>query len=86
MDPDFEDCWAAVTWASGGAIKAICAGIPVFYEFEKWIGAPSARLGFGDLENPFLGDRGPMLHRLSWAQWNVDEIAKGEPFRWLLKF
>jgi len=90
MDDDLKDCWAAVTWASGAALKAICAGIPVFYEFEHWIGGPAAEFGIADgisdIENPYLGDRGWMLHRLSWAQWNVNEIAKGIPFRWLLKF
>lgn len=86
MDADLEDCWAAVTWASGGALKAICAGVPIFYEFENWIGSAAARFGIYGLENPFLGDRDPMLHKLSWAQWNVDEIAKGIPFQWLLKF
>ena len=39
--PDFAGCWAAVTWGSGAAIKAIVAGIPVFHELERWIGAPA---------------------------------------------
>jgi hypothetical protein len=82
---DFEGAWACVTWASGAAIKAIVAGVPCFYEFPKWIGAPAARFGIDAMEKPFLGDRGPMLHRLSWAQWTAEEIAKGEPFKWLLK-
>lgn len=73
-----------VTWASGAAIKAIIEGIPVFYEFNDWIGAPAARYGIDDTENPFLGDRNPMLHRLSWAQWTAEEIASGEPFKCLL--
>ncbi|OFX02442.1 MAG: hypothetical protein A3E78_10990 [Alphaproteobacteria bacterium RIFCSPHIGHO2_12_FULL_63_12] len=83
--PDFVDCWAAVTWGSGAGIKAIVAGIPVFHEFERWIGAPAARFGIGDLENPFLGDRMPMLQRLAYAQFTIDEISTGEPFRCLLQ-
>lgn len=82
---DFRDTWACVTWASGAAIKAIVAGIPVFYEFPKWIGAGAARFLNDNLEEPFLGDRGPMLHRLSWATWSAEDIAKGEPFEWLLQ-
>lgn len=85
LDPDLENCWAAVTWGSGAGIQAILAGIPVFHELEKWIGAPAAKYGIDDLENPFLGDRLPMLHRLSWSQWSLEEIQSGEPFRWLLK-
>lgn len=84
LEPDLEDCWACVTWASGAAIKAMAAGIPVFHELERWIGAPAARFGMADLENPFLGDRLPMFRRLAWAQWSIEEIATGEPFRRLL--
>jgi hypothetical protein len=82
---DFEGAWAAVTWASGAAIKAIVAGIPVFHEFPKWIGAPAARLGLDNLEDCYIGPREVMLHRLSWATWTAEEIEKGEPFKWLLK-
>lgn len=84
-EPDFSGVHAVVTWASGGAIKAIVAGVPVFYEFRKWIGAGAAKpLDGADLENPFLGDRMPMLERLAFAQWRISEIVTGEAFRWLL--
>ena len=82
---DFTDCWAAVVWASGAGIKAIIEGIPVFYEFSRWIGAWAARHGIEDIDEPFLGDRMPMLERMAWAMWTADEISSGEPFRWLLK-
>ena len=84
LDPDLKDCWAAVTWASGAGIKAIVAGIPVFHELPKWVGAPAARYGIDQIEDPALCDRAPMLHRLGWAQWSIDEIATGLPFRSLL--
>ena len=84
LEPDLENCHAVVTWASGAAIKAIAAGVPAFYELKDWIGGPAAKRGFKDLEAPFLGDRMPMFHRLSWAQWTADEISTGEPFKWLL--
>jgi hypothetical protein len=77
----FINCHAAVTWGSGAAIKAIAAGIPVFYELPDWIGAPAAVRGLDNLEAPFLGDRAPMFKRLSWAQWELAEIASGEAFR-----
>ena len=87
--PELEGAWAAVTWASGGGIKAIAAGIPVFYEFPKWIGADAARFGIGTaeaplIEAPYLGPTGTMFRKLSWAQWSVDEIRSGEAFKWLL--
>jgi hypothetical protein len=82
--PELKDCWAAVTWASGAGLKAIVAGIPVFYEFPKWIGAAAARYGIDDLEHPYLGERETLLRYLSWAQWTAEEIANGDPFRWLV--
>lgn len=84
LEADLEDAWAVVTWASGGAIKAIAHGIPVFHELKGWIGAGAAAQGFADLEKPFLGDRMPMFERLAWAQWSLAEIQGGEPFRRLL--
>jgi hypothetical protein len=80
---DLKGAWCAVTWASGGAIKALCYGIPVFHAFPKWIGAPAARSFGEDIETPFLGDRTGMLHRLSWSQWSAHEIEEGLPFRFL---
>lgn len=84
IEPDFVNAHAVVTWGSGGAIKAISQGIPVFYEMPDWIGAPAATRGIDDIENVFLGDRLPMFRRLAWAMWRVDEIASGEAFKCLL--
>jgi hypothetical protein len=74
-----------VTWGSGAGIKSIVAGIPVFHEMPNWIGAPAAKLGLDDIEQPFLGDRQPMLNRLAWAQWDLDEIASGEAISWVCR-
>lgn len=82
--PDLLNAWAAVTWASGAAVKAIVAGVPVFHEMRRWVGAPAARFGISNIEDPFRGDRLPMLRRLAWAQWTIEEIRSGEPFAWLL--
>jgi hypothetical protein len=84
LEEDLRDAWACVTWASGAAIKAIAAGVPVFHSSPTWIGAGAARPLSSDIEQPFLGDRTPMFEALSWAMWNVDEIGRGEPFAHLL--
>lgn len=84
FEPDFSGAHAVVTWGSGAAIKAIAAGVPVFYEFDRWIGAPAARFGIDHLEEPFLGDRMPMFQHLAAAQFTMAEIAEGEPLRCLL--
>lgn len=85
LHEDLKDVWAALTWGSGAAIKALMLGVPVFHAFDRWIGAPAAKHGLDDLENPYRGDRTQMLHQLAWAQWDVDEIRTGEPFRHLLR-
>lgn len=81
-----KGAWAAVTWGSGAAIKALFAGVPVFYDFRSWIGASAAiHLKSADLEQPFTGDRLPMFQRLAWAQWSGREIESGEAFAFLLE-
>lgn len=91
LEPDFANAWACVTWASGAGIKAIAAGLPVFYDFPQWIGRLAARplryLQTGapvDLEQPFLGDRLPMFQNLAWAQWSLAEIESGQAITWLM--
>lgn len=79
-EPDFSKTWCAVTWASGAAIKALVAGVPVFYEMKNWVGSLAATYGVRDIERPFLGDRLPMFQRLAHAQWFLDEIESGCPF------
>ncbi len=83
LEDELRGAWAAVTWASGAGIKAICAGVPVFHDLKDWIGAPAATCTF-EIENPYLGDRQAMLHRLAWAQWGWSEIESGEAFEKLL--
>jgi hypothetical protein len=81
-----KDAWCVVTWGSGAGIHAICAGIPVFSDFSRWIGASAALPLSADLEQPLMDDqaREAMLDRLAWAQFTTSEIIKGEPFRRLM--
>jgi hypothetical protein len=85
LEPDLENCHAVVTWGSGAAIKALVMGIPVIYEMVDWIGGDAATFGISNIEKPYLDDRERMFESLAWAQWTGEEIASGEPFRWLLK-
>lgn len=82
---DLRGSWAAITWGSGAALKALVAGYPVFHDMPDWIGASAAVMGTADIEHPYLGDREPMLARLAWAQWSAAEIESGEAFAWLLQ-
>ncbi len=84
LEDELRNAWACVTWASGAALKAITLGVPVFHGLNCWIGAAAARPLMHDLEDPFLGDRTPMLRSLMSAQWRLDEIERGDCFRALL--
>lgn len=83
LELDLHNAWCSCVWASGAGIKSIVAGIPVYYDFANWVGGPAASKDW-NIEEPFLGDRGPMLHRLAWAQWRWEEIQSGVPFEYLL--
>ena len=84
---DLRGAHCVVTWGSGGALKALTVGVPVFYGFTQWIGA-GAGLPIGhDIERPLLDDaaRLAMFERLAWAMWSTDELATGYPFECLTK-
>lgn len=84
LELDLRNAWCSVVWASGAGIKSIVAGIPVFHDFKHWVGAPAASCNW-NIEEPFMGDRCPMMHRLAWAQWGWPEIESGLAFEYLLK-
>lgn len=79
---DLRTAYAVVIWSSSAGVHALAEGIPVFCESPYWILKGAAATG--DFDNPVLPDRLPHFQRLAWAQWSVDEIASGEPFRRLL--
>lgn len=85
LEQDLANAWCCVTWGSGAAIKAMLAGVPVLYAFDRWIGASGAgRLGLDDIDAPRMPERGPLLDALGSAQWSLAEIASGEAFGTLL--
>lgn len=71
---DLARCSRVRTWGSGAAIHAVAWGIAVESDMPNWIGAQ---------DNTDEG-RLAMFRSLAWAQWTLDEIAVGAPFKWLL--
>jgi hypothetical protein len=86
LHTDLIKARAVVTWGSGGALKALLWGIPVFHGFPKWIGASGAQLidGSTNFDHPAMPNRIGMFRRLAWAMWSTDEIKEGAPFRCFL--
>lgn len=86
LEEDLAGAWACVTWGSGAGIKALVAGVPVFYAMIGWIGGPAALAFYtmSDLEKPLMPDRDSFVRGVTWAQWSGEEIATGEPIARLL--
>jgi hypothetical protein len=82
---DLENAWACVIWSSSCGVHSLIEGVPVVSEAPAWICKAAA---FDQLPEKLGREhnraRRAALERMAWAQWNVNEIAAGEPFRLLL--
>lgn len=74
LERDLQDCGRVVTWGSGAAVKALMLGCYVDSYLQDWIGAQD------DTDEGRLA----MFERMAWAQWTLEEIAQGIPFKRLL--
>jgi hypothetical protein len=75
LELDLVQAREVVTWGSGAAVKALLWGIPCRSTLPGWI---------GEQDNTDEGRLG-MFERLVWAQWTLEEIASGLPFKRLLR-
>lgn len=84
---ELQGAYCAVVWSSARGVRALVEGIPVIYQAPHWIMECAAahdlamidRMGEWQRENLRKGS----LHHMSWAQWSVDEIYAGTPFKFL---
>jgi hypothetical protein len=83
---DLDHAACVVTWHSTAALRALILGVPVFYEYPHWIGAPAARPLSEFAAGPRRDDsaRLAIFRRLMWAQWRAEEIVSGEAFTWIM--
>lgn len=84
---DLANAWAVVVWSSSAGVHALAAGIPVWCTAPWWILKPAAQDDLRQIEHrpDMRPDRFAAFSRLAWAQWTVDEIARGDAFRHLLR-
>lgn len=84
LEADLEGAHAVVIWSSSAGVHALVHGIQVVCEGPAFILKGACARSVRDIDLLCLGEREPHFERLAWAQWTVDEIASGEPFRRLL--
>lgn len=84
LERDLAGAWAMVIWSSSAGVESLIRGVPVFCEAPWWVCKGASRSIDQSLE-PLCSDQARLqaMHRLAWAQWHVEEIAKGEPFQHL---
>lgn len=82
-----RDAHALIIWSSSVGVKALCMGVPVFYDAPHWVCESAARKGFDNIEQPLMDDglRLRALERMAHSQYFVAEIATGEPIMRLLE-
>lgn len=82
---DLRDAWTCVVWSSSSGVHALAAGIPVIAVAPKWILKDAAGASLNEIESPPMDDSKRLagFHRLAWAQWTIEEIESGMPFKLL---
>jgi hypothetical protein len=81
LEKDLENCWAVVIWSSSVGVHALIAGIPVVCLANWWICKEAALRDFEQMNRGGVIDRRAAFERLAWAQWSLEEIESGQPFR-----
>lgn len=86
LQDDLADAASVVTWHSAGALHALLAGVPVWYGFDRWIGAGAALplSEFGAEPRRDDAARLAMFQRMAWAMWDADEVRRGAALRSLM--
>lgn len=83
LEDQLQNCWCVVVWSSAVAVQALVAGIPVIVEAPHHILDGAVLRGISRVERPTFTNREDALERMAWAQWTMDEILAGAPFRHL---
>jgi len=87
LEEDLAGARAVVIWASSVGVHALVAGVPVVCESQYWICRSAAYRAWNkdEADDEMRLDRFGAMRRMAWAQWTIEELAAGEPFRRLVK-
>lgn len=85
LEKDLAGAASVTIWSSSVGVHALVAGVPVICAAPWWICKDAALRTIEQLAeiraDVWTVRRLAALERMAWAQWTVDEIASGEPFR-----
>ena len=81
---DLENCWATVSFTSGGSVDSLLAGVPVITPSPLNFAYSLSSHSVEDIENPKMEDRQQLFNDLAYTQWTVTEMAHGLPYKHLL--
>lgn len=85
LEADLAEARAVVVWSSNCASSALIQGIPTYYRAPTIVTRGAAHPFAPAMTGTFTAlARQRAFGRAAWAQWFLDEIATGEPFRVLL--
>src|SRR3990167_4756416 len=80
LETVLDDCHAVVTHHSNVAVDGIVLGIPAFCEMG--VARPFSNSDLSKIERPIYPDgRIQWMCDIAYTQWNVDEMAKGKPWK-----
>lgn len=85
IEEDLKDCWATVSFTSGGSVDSMLNGVPVITPSNLNFTYPISSHSLKDIEKPTMKDRQQLLQDLAFTQWTVTEMAHGLPWKHLME-
>lgn len=80
---DIRNAWCVITKTSNGAVDAVVQGIPAITDDPMCMAYSVAEHDITRVEQPNQPERDRWLCDLAYAQWNINEMAEGLPWRHL---
>jgi len=82
LEDQIKHAWAVVVYSSKAAVNALQLGVPVFVCGPNSVAADFARRDISNIESPYYPEnRKELFNKISWAQWNKEELVSGYPFK-----
>ena len=83
IDKDLKNAWCTVSLTSNGSVDSIFHGVPVITADKISASYDVAEHDLANIENPKMCDRTQWAYDLAYAQWNLEEMRLGIPWRHL---